>query len=303
MRLRTGAAVVGACALLISLNSASADGTYSDHDQSGFFLGGTAQIAEDPENPANDVIRIDTGAAPFFGTVSRRVSAKIHQLDNMLSFKAWFQGTKTCIGGAPRLQLAIDLNGDGEPEGNAHGYFGPSPSFAGCPPNTWLFEDLTGGGDTVTGLGPLPSTGQATPNEEAEWDLTQFVCPVTVPPTLPPGPPDAPCIAHPGFVTTWSAVETIIGAFPDHVVCTVALVDDTFGAPGMTGVAYYDLFTAGRATWENHDDTAGRGFARGCVPQDHDDDEHDGDKDCDHDVDDKDEKYDRDRRERWGRDD
>src|SRR5437762_12139077 len=82
-------------------------------DGGGFLLGGTAQLAQDPENPANDVIKISTDIPPFFGTVSRRVDAKIDQLDNMLEFKQWFLAPKTCIGGSPRLQLAVDLDGDG----------------------------------------------------------------------------------------------------------------------------------------------------------------------------------------------
>ena len=262
-----------------------------------FLLGGTAQLAQDPENPVNDVIRIRTDVAPFFGSISRRVNVKISRLDNMLEFKVWFQAPKSCSGGSPRLQLAIDLNGDGTSEGNAFGYLGAGSTTVGCPPQTWLSEDMTGGGDNMVGLGPLPSTGQLTPNEELEWDLTQFVCPVTVPPTLPPGPPNDPCIAHPGFVTNWSTAETIINAFPKHLVCSVALVADTF-APVMTGTSYYDLFSAGGATWTDRRDI-GRGFAMGCARPDHDDDDHAGDEDDDHEYDDDDPKFDNNRRERW----
>ena len=270
-----------------------------DRDRRGEFrLGGTAQVTEDPENPANEVIRIRTDVAPFFGTVSRRVDAKIQTLDNQLEFKSWFLAPKSCFGGAARLQLAIDLNGDGEPEGNAFGYFGTFPSFANCPTQTWLYEDLTGG-DSITGAGPLASTGQLTPNEELEWDLTQFVCPAGV---TPPGPPSDPCIAHPGFVTNWSNAETIIGAFPKHQVCSVALVDDSFLTPGpniMSGTAYYDLFSAGDATWTNHRDGTKRGFAMGCGRDDDDDDDHDGDNDHDHRRTAKDDTFNRHRRQHW----
>ena len=280
--------------LLVLVPVAGASG---EDGNDGWFLSGTAFLAQDPENPNNDVIRIRTDVAPFFGTVSRQLNTKIDKLDNMLEFKSWFQAPKTCIGGAPRFQLAIDLNGDGTSEGNAFGYFGPFPSFAGCPSNTWLFEDLSGGGDTITGLGPLPSTGFTTPNEELEWDLTQFVC---VAPTVPPGPPNDPCIAPQGFVTNWSTAETVVGAFPNHNVCSVALVDDTFGAPGMTGTAYYDIISGGRATFEDRHDIAGRGSAAGCKPPrigDDDDDDDDHDHDDDHDDDD--DKWDNDRKQRW----
>jgi hypothetical protein len=66
--------------------------------------------------------------------------------------------------------------------------------------------------------------------------------------------------------------EIAIGAFPNHMVCTVALVDDTFGAPGMSGIAYYDLISGGRATWTDRRDIAGRGFAQGCRRGDRDED-------------------------------
>jgi hypothetical protein len=164
------AALVGAT-LTVAL-PAGANG--DDDDDGEFRLGGTAQHARDPENQANEVIRIRTDQAPEFGTVSRKLGVRVPQLDNLLSVKAWFESPKTCIGGSPRFQLAIDTDGNGQSNGNAFGYFGTSPNFAACPMNTWLYEDLTGGGDSITGLGPTPSTGFATPNEELEWDLTQF---------------------------------------------------------------------------------------------------------------------------------
>ncbi len=88
--------------------------------------------------------------------------------------------------------------------------------------------------------------------------------------------------------------------FPNHKVCSGALVDDSGWMPVAEGVAYYDLISLGRATWHAHTDTAGRGFAKGCAAADHPDDDHDGDCDRDHDVDDDDHEYDRKRRERWG---
>jgi len=97
----------------------------------GFLLGGTAQHARDPENPANEVIRISTLDAPLFGTVSRTLNVKIATLDNQLEFKAYFVPPKTCVGGSPRMQLAIDLNGDGVRMATPLGTSGPSPSEAG----------------------------------------------------------------------------------------------------------------------------------------------------------------------------
>lgn len=267
-----------------------------------FLLGGTAQLDEDPENPANDVIRIRTDVPPFFGTVSRTVNVKIDKLDNMLEFKMWFEGgydipgapLKTCVGGSPRFELAIDTDGDGESDGNVFLDTGVNGSGTGCPIETWLYEDFTGG-DGITGLGAFVSTGYPTPNEEPECAASQFV----VPPVLPGGPGE-PGPGTPGAGVPWSVCELFfLTNFPNHVVCTVALVDDTFGAVGQSGIAYYDLISHGRATWVDRSDIAGRGFAKGCARPDHDDDEHEGDHDKDHDRDDDDDRYDRDRRERW----
>jgi hypothetical protein len=262
--------------ILLSLGGAGA-GADGENGDDGWLLGGSARLAQDPDNPANDVIKISTVGGSF-GTVSRTVNTKVDRLDNMLEFKSWFELGKTCFGGSPRFQLAIDRDGDGDSDGNAFGYYGPSPSFTGCPPQNWMYEDLTGAGDALVTGGPLaPSLNptRPTPNEELEWDLTQF-----------------------GglFYNTWSQVEAFFAAQPSHQVCTVALVDDSFGAPGMSGIAYYDIISGGRATFEDRDDIAGRGFARGCGRGDDDD---DGDDDGDNDHDGDDDRFDDDRRARW----
>lgn len=81
------------------------------------------------------------------------------------------------------------------------------------------------------------------------------------------------------------------------MVCSIALVDDTFGIPFMTGTAYCDVFSAGRATFEHRRDVA-RGFARGCRQRDHGADLHEGDRDHDHDEDQDDERFESERRQR-----
>jgi hypothetical protein len=270
------AALLGVLALLGALSAIPALAGESGDDS--WLLGGTAFLDSDPENPENDVIRIRTDVAPFFGTVSRKVNVKVDKLDNMLEFKSWFKtegAGKSCSGGAPRFQLAIDTDGNGVSNGNAFGYFGASPGFMGCPMQTWLYEDLTGAGDiAITGGVLAPSTGQTFPNEELEWDLTQF---------------------GGAFYNTWSQVEVFFAARPLHLVCTVALVDDTF-SPVMTGTAYYDIISGGRATFEDRHDVAGRGFARGCGPPSDDGDDDDDDDDHDGDVDDDDDEFDDNRR-------
>jgi hypothetical protein len=245
--------------------SLSRDGDDDDDDRRrGWLLGGTARLARDPENPANDVIRIRTDVEPFFGTVSRVVNVRIDKLDNMLEFKAWYETvptTKTCIAGSPRFQLAVDTDGDGKSDGNIFLDTGIQGQGTGCPPNTWVYEDFTGG-DGITGPGPFPSPPQVTPNEERECAAQQL------------GGPGVP-----GAGVPWSVCEEFfLATFPNHVVCAVALVDDTFGAPGMTGTAYYDVISGGRSTWVDRSDIAGRGTARCRRDRNDSDGDEDGDE-------------------------
>jgi hypothetical protein len=239
-----------------------------ENGNGGFLLGGTAQHAQDPENPANDVIRVSTLTSPFFGTVSRTLNVKIMALDNQVEWKSYFVAPKTCVGGSPRMQLAIDLNGDGTSDGNAFGNFGPGPFGTGCVSNIWDYQDLTD-------LAP-------------RWDVTQLTGLGEIPTPLPGN-------VNP-FLVPWDLLETLVSAFPNHLVCTGQLTDDTFGIPGMSGIAYYDLISIGNETWNDHDDTAGRGFARGCGAPDDDGDDDDGDDDHDGDVDDDDDDFDDHRR-------
>jgi hypothetical protein len=274
---------------------ADATGTSSS---GGWLLAGTAYLATDPENSANDVVKIrtDPNLAPFFGQVSRTVNVKIDKLDNMLEFKARFSSpTKSCAVGTPSMQLVIDTDGDGEEDGVAFGTFGAPPTFIGCPMNTWLYEDFTGPGDgLITGglLSPSapPSPPPSPPNEEFEWNLVQFDV------TLPP--------------QTWSQVEAFFAAFPNHKVCTVALVDalptDLVTGlplpiiPGSSGTAHYDLISGGRATWVDGSDIAGRGIAQGCGRLDLPGDGHTHDQDHDGDYDSDDVQYHQYRKQKWG---
>jgi hypothetical protein len=284
MRQKGWALILTLSVMLVAPASALADDDDGD-DGGGFLLGGAAQHAQDPENPANDVIKIDTTSpAPecnpalaqncIFGTVSRTLNIKIGQLDNMLEFKAYFQSPRVgCGGGSPRIQLAIDLDGDGVSNGNAHGNFGPLPFGGGCqPPNTWDYQDLT----------------DAAPR----WDVTQLIAPGEL--VLPPGTNSN--------LVPWPLLEMLVSTFSDHLVCSAALVDDSGWFPPAEGPAYYDLFSAGRATWVDQSDTAGRGFAMGCGQSAGDDEELEGDHDHDHDVDDDDIQFDQHRREQWGDD-
>lgn len=239
-------------------------------DEPGFLLGGTAQNAQDPQNPANDVIKIDTTSAPqcdpptyqncAYGTVSRSLNVKIAALRNMVEVKAYFQLPRVgCGGGSPRISLSIDLNGTGMPTGNAHGNYGPAPFGGGCPPpGVWQYEDLT--------------------DNAPRWDVSQLPGVVA---NLPPGTNI--------FLVPWPVLQDILTTFfPNHVVCSGALVDDSGWFEPAEGIAYYDILSLGRATWENHDDSVGRGFARGCVRPDDGDFDVPGDQNHDHEVNDDD---------------
>jgi hypothetical protein len=157
-------------------------------DESGFRYFGSAGKSSDPQNPANDVVRIQTSASPpVAGGVSRRLGDKVPDLDNQLSVK-YFMQAGTCQLGSPRYQLAIDTDGDGNSNGNAFGYLGLTPSFI-CPTatNNWEYEDLT--------------------DADLEWDITQFGGP---------------------FYNTWDQVEAFFVAFPNHKVLRGALVQDPY---------------------------------------------------------------------------
>jgi hypothetical protein len=243
--------------------------------ETGFLLGGTAQNAVDPENPLNQVIKIDTTSPPECspagsyqhcraGEVSRKLNVQIAALDNMLEFKSYFQ-KRTCGGGSPRMQLAIDLDGNGTSDGNAFVYTNP---IAGCAPNRWQYDDLT--------------------DEVPRWDLTQFWCSLMHPqPCIPPG----------SYVEPYAVAKTVLTTlFPNHKICSGALIDDSGWDPATAGVAYYDIISLFRATWEEWEDSVGRGFAQGCGKPDDGDFDIDGDHNHDHSVDD----CDRDWHERHG---
>jgi hypothetical protein len=312
---RIAAPLALACAIAFMLSGTRSRATGIGID--GFLLGGTAQNGFDPENPANQVIKIDNSlafgqcVAPMFlncpfGTVSRKLNVKIQDLDNMLEFKSYFQD-RTCGGGSPRIQLSIDLNGDGIADGNAFAY--TAPPFSGCAPNRWQYDDVT--------------------DELPRWDASQLVASgLGFPSLVCPSPnPTVQALCGPGGFKTdsgyvpWDVFKTVLATlFPLHKVCSGALVDDSpwFTLPppppppgpgpdalakpplGGAGVAFYDIISLGRGTWEEHEDSVGRGFAKGCGVPDHDDHEVDGDRDHDFDCDPADQAFEKDRHARWG---
>lgn len=181
-----------------------------------FTLFGTAQDTVDPQNASNDVIAIDTSGGAFGGAI-RGLNVQVTALRNQLQFKAYFTVGRSCGGGSPRIQLAIDTDGNGLSNGNAFGYFGPSPNFTGCPLGAWQFEDLTDG--------------------ELEWDLTQFG-----------GPFYNSWSDVEAFFAAFPNHKVLRGSIVD---------DTFPGSGAGAGVAFYDLVTIGDRTLDDRTDTLG----------------------------------------------
>ena len=172
--------------------------------------------APDPLNPTNQVISVDTTGGAI-GVALRKLNpgVKIATLTNQLQLKYFFP-VRSCGGGSPRFQLAIDTDGDGNSNGNAFGYVGHAGFGGGCLTGVWDFVDMTD-------------------NVPSRWDLTQFGL---------------------GLHTWQTAVAAVTTAFPNHRVLRGSLVDDSSGfSADATGQAFYDLVTIGHRTLENFDDT------------------------------------------------
>lgn len=185
--------------------------------------------AQDPQNSTNDVIQaITTAVYPDgIGLAVRnlRPGISVDALTSQMNLKYLFTA-RTCAGGSPRFQVAIDGNGDGAfdqftggPDQNAFGYVGHAPFGAGCLTGVWDVIDMT--------------------DDVGRWDLSQL---------------------GGGMTMTWSAAAMFINAnFPNHRVISGALVDDSCSfAPTSCGTAYYDLVTLENRTLENDQDTVSR---------------------------------------------
>jgi len=181
------------------------------------------QDDDDPQNLTNDVISVFTTTAypAGIGVAFRNTPPgfKIGALTNQLQLKYYFP-MRSCGGGSPRIQIAIDTDGNGASNGNAFGYVGHTSFGGGCVTGVWDFVDMT---DAV----PF------------RWDLTQFGL---------------------GYHSWQTAVTAMTTAFPNHKVLSGALVDDScsFNTPSC-GQAYYDLFTFENRTLEQDQDTVMNG--------------------------------------------
>lgn len=186
-----------------------------------FELVGTATFDKDPTDPANFVVKVDNTTG--FGGVRRVLNAKITALDEHLTVRYYFVSPKTCGLGSPRIQLAIDTDGNGVSNGNAFGFIGPSPAFTLCQQDQWVTEDLT--------ISTLESTQALN-----RWDGSQ-VCPGT-------------------NTVSWDIFKACVATvFPNHIVLSALLIEDPLTPVG--GVTYYDDITLGYRTLEDQADASG----------------------------------------------
>ena len=212
------ALLLGAVAALVPGAVAISADVFESQGQK-FHYFGPATDATDPDQPEssdNDVARFDTtGEAPV--GMTRKVDETVFALDNQLHFKYFLQN-RTCGAGSPRIQLAVDTDGDGDVEGNLHGHV--RPPYSACPPDKWVFEDLT--------------------DDELRWEIGAGL----------PGSRSFPYY-------TWTEVEGLLGA---AIVRRGTLIEDSHAfSPANKGVAYYDNVQIGNQDFEDHNDSANTG--------------------------------------------
>ena len=184
-----------------------------------FRMYGVAQDGADPQNAKNDVLVVDTTGGRFGGVIKPVAKGtKVRDLTNQLSFK-WFFVGRSCAGGAPRMAVLIDLDGDGFTDEEILGY-GGAPPFTGCPANTWSFTDMT--------------------DAQPRWDLRYLG-----------GPTGVPWSAAVAFVEAgWPGHQVTAGALDDDG----GLISGSPN-PAAQGLAAYDVVTIGDDTLDERTDT------------------------------------------------
>lgn len=216
----------------LSMNVVSLSDPYSTQEElpglgHKFELIAAMVDADDPENLTNDTISA-TMTTTNFALAFRNLppGIKIGALDTQLGFKYFFVAPRSCGGGSPRVTLLVDADGDGDfeqtlgsPDFAAHGH--PNP-FAGCPANTWVYENLTDNGP--------------------RWEVT----------------PGGAVMGIPVFpFSMWDTLEAAVTAqFPNHRVLAGFIVDDSCSFfPAACGKAHYDLLTIENRSLQNDQDT------------------------------------------------
>lgn len=127
-------------------------------------------------------------------------------------------------------------------------YFFPARSCSGGSPRIQLYIDRGNGTPPRNAFGYIGHTGfgfgcltavwdfvDMTDSVLARWDITQFG----------------------GGYTNWAGVVAFFNAYPNHVVLSGGVYDDSCSFAALScGKAYYDLLTVENRTLENRQDTA-----------------------------------------------
>ena len=175
--------LTGALGLDASAATAKNQFKYLPSAELGFNGINTAKDDVDPLDSENQVQSVDTdpggSCAPgptntcpvgvittTFGDRGKRITS----LDGKLSIRYLFID-RTCIGGAPRIVLEIDEDGDGTGDANVEGNIGDQPFGGDCPETVWVSEDMT--------------------NDVEKWDADQ--------------------LAGGSQTDSWNTVETLVG--------------------------------------------------------------------------------------------
>lgn len=120
----TSFALAGALALTIAIGVASASHV-------GYHLFGEATIVAGEHSGQGNAVKLVSDSAPGYGGIDFDVPAGM-TFAQLLQLATEYNVTDDdCGGGSPRFQLNIDGK-------NVFVYLGPSPTFTGCPPNTWV---------------------------------------------------------------------------------------------------------------------------------------------------------------------
>jgi hypothetical protein len=143
MRIKTmlvATAVASVAVLALGAGAASASDNYAP-------FGAAAEIDQPSHNNVYDLVS-NTGnvsAADDYSGLSRSLTAKtVSSITNLST--DYYVKAGDCGGGSPRFQLEVDMNSDGNVDGNIHVYIGDAPSY-NCPQS---FERWISTGNLMT---------------------------------------------------------------------------------------------------------------------------------------------------------
>jgi hypothetical protein len=104
----------------------------------GYTLFGDAEYVSPGDGGSGRAVQIRSDASPGFGGIDYDVPAgtTFANLD-ILSTDFMPELDDLCLGGSPRFQIGIDMDGDGDRDGNIFVYFGIDSASPPCVPGAW----------------------------------------------------------------------------------------------------------------------------------------------------------------------